>query len=76
MERVRLTFDVRGENVHQIKERAESVVREFMDVGSDKPLDLVSEMEINIEGTPGSEHSDPPMPSYNFIGHVHVRIKS
>lgn len=76
MERVRLTFDVRGENVHQIKERAESVVREFMDVASDRPLDLVSEMEINIEGTPGDERSDPPMPGYNFIGHVHVRIKS
>lgn len=76
MERVRLTFDVRGENVHQIKERAESVVREFMDVSGDRSLDLVSEMEINIEGTPGDEHSDPPMPSYNFIAHVHVRIKS
>lgn len=76
MQRIRLTYDVRGENAQQIKERAESVLCEFMDVARKDALTMVSEMEINIEGTPGSESSEPPLPSYNFIGHVHVRIKS
>lgn len=76
MQRIRLTYDVRGENAQQIKERAESVLCEFMDVAQKDALTMVSEMEINIEGTPGSENSEPPLPSYNFIGHVHVRIKS
>lgn len=75
MNRVRLSFDVRGEDAQQIQERAEAVVRDFIGLDRSEPLDRVSEMEIAIEGAPADGSTDAPLPSYNFIGHVHVRIK-
>lgn len=76
MDRVRLTFDVQGETARQIRDRAETVIREFTGTESDRPLDQVAEIEINVEGTSVEGQPAPPLPSYNFIGHVHARIKS
>jgi hypothetical protein len=76
VDRVRLTFDVQGETAQQIRERAENVVREFIGAEPGTPLSQVTEMEINVEGTSVEGQPAPPLPSYNFIGHVHVRIKS
>ena len=75
MDRVRLSFDVRGEDARQIRERAEAVVRDFIGLDRSEPLDRISEMEINVEGAAATGSTDAPLPSYNFIGHVHVRIK-
>lgn len=74
-QRIRLAFDVRGESASQIRERADKVVREFLAVSSDVPLDNAIDIEIDVEGTPAGEDRVPPMPSYDFVGHVHVRIR-
>jgi len=66
---------VRGEDARQIRERAEAVVRDFIGLDRSEPLDRISEMEINVEGAAATGSTDAPLPSYNFIGHVHVRIK-
>lgn len=76
MDRVRLTFDVQGETAQEIRERAEKVIREFTETGHDEPLDRVADIEINVEGESIAGQPVPPLPSYNFTGHVHVRIKS
>lgn len=66
---------MRGEDARQIRERAEAVVRDFIGLDRSEPLDRISEMEINVEGAAATGSTDAPLPSYNFIGHVHVRIK-
>jgi hypothetical protein len=73
---MRLDFNVRGETARQIRERAAQVVREFVGAPTIESLDQVLDMEINVEGTPAGENSESPLPGYNFVAHVHVRIKS
>lgn len=75
MHRAKLTFNVRGENLNEIRERADKVVREFLAVSADISLDNAVDVEIEVEGTPAGEERVPPLPSYDFLGRVHVRIR-
>lgn len=67
--RIRLNFDVQGDNLETIQRRAEQVVKEFTEGAGGALADL------EIEVQPTSTKPDAPMPDYSFTAHVFARIK-